>query len=120
MGRLLAYVWPAVALDRYKGLLVTLVADLKRSVPLSAAFKVRLAPPERGDKTAAGNSSPTIEAPGVSHGPRFLEATLATGATTILYAAVAALLTLFAFAVWAELKAAIRSRSATDRWHQGL
>jgi hypothetical protein len=38
----------------------------------------------------------------------------------MFYAAVAALLTLFAFAVWAELRAAARSRSTTDRWHQGL
>jgi len=45
---------------------------------------------------------------------------LANGAKTLLYAATAALLALFAFVAWSELGAALRSRSVTDRWHRGF
>ncbi|MGN6556884.1 MAG: hypothetical protein ACTHLH_02590 [Solirubrobacterales bacterium] len=120
---LLAYVWPAVALGRDQGLLATFAAEL-RAVPLSDILKAVEMPLGPGGETEAGNSLPSpqghLDKPESSSAAHSLRTALGTGATTIFYAAVAALLAVFAFAVGAELRAAIRSRSTTDRWHQGL
>jgi hypothetical protein len=123
VGRFLAYVWPAMALEQYKDLLSNFIARLEavRPLPLPDAA-TGSSPSGSSGRTHAAHPSPgqQIGMPASTAGHPSLGATLAEGAKTLLYAAAAALLALFIFAAWAELRSAIRSRSITDKWHQGF
>jgi hypothetical protein len=118
VGWLLAYVWPAIALDRSEQLLTAVAAGSKGAGLLPAVLEAVGMPPGQGGRTQVNSPSPPRERfamPNSSAGSPALKATLAEGAKTLLYTAVAALLALFAFTVWTELRAAVRSRSALDR-----
>lgn len=120
----LAYVWPAVALEGHKDPFKALIAGLRMvaPLPLSEAAATASSSGPRGGARAGSPSSPAqqIGRPASTSEGHSLAATLAEGAKTLLYAAAAALLALFAFTAWAELRAAIRSRGVTDRWHRGF
>jgi hypothetical protein len=123
VGWFLSHVWPAVALERYRGLLSTFIARLEAGAPLplfEAAAGSSPSTPSGGTQADRPSTGQQIGTPASASAHPSLGDTLAEGARTLLYAAAAALLALLAFAAWAELSAALRSRSVTDRWHRGV